>query len=42
MILCALSLMGVAAPVLVGLNFAAYGAGLAAIGAFLMAMRSCG
>ncbi|WP_273785507.1 sensor histidine kinase [Brucella intermedia] len=34
MILCALSLMGVAAPVLAGLNFAAYGAGLAAIGAF--------
>lgn len=34
MILCALSLMGVAAPVLAGLNFAAYGVGLAAIGAF--------
>ncbi|HHV67678.1 MAG TPA: HAMP domain-containing histidine kinase [Ochrobactrum intermedium] len=34
MIVCALSLMGVAAPVLAGLNFAAYGAGLAAIGAF--------
>lgn len=34
MILCALSLMGVAAPVLAGLNFAAYGAGLAALGAF--------
>ncbi len=34
MIFCALSLMGVAAPVLAGLNFAAYGAGLAAIGAF--------
>nr|WP_278514119.1 HAMP domain-containing sensor histidine kinase [Brucella anthropi] len=34
MILCALSLMGIAAPVLAGLNFAAYGAGLAAIGAF--------
>ena len=34
MILCALSLMGVAAPVLAGLNFAAYGAGLAAVGAF--------
>ncbi|MHC5230915.1 sensor histidine kinase [Brucella sp. LJL56] len=34
MILCALSLMGVATPVLAGLNFAAYGAGLAAIGAF--------
>ncbi|OIS93872.1 ATP-binding protein [Brucella cytisi] len=34
MILCALSLMGVAAPVLAGLNFAAYGAGLAAIGTF--------
>lgn len=34
MILCALSLMGIAAPVLAGLNFAAYGAGLAAVGAF--------
>ncbi len=34
MILCALSLMGVAAPVLAGMNFAAYGAGLAALGAF--------
>ncbi len=34
MILCALSLMGVAAPVLAGLNFAAYGAGLAAVGVF--------
>ncbi|KAB2755047.1 HAMP domain-containing histidine kinase [Brucella anthropi] len=34
MILCALSLMGIAAPVLAGLNFAAYGVGLAAIGAF--------
>lgn len=34
MILCALSLMDVAAPVLAGLNFAAYGVGLAAIGAF--------
>lgn len=34
MILCALSLMGLGAPVLAGLNFAAYGAGLAAIGAF--------
>ncbi|MBR7653031.1 HAMP domain-containing histidine kinase [Brucella oryzae] len=34
MILCALSLMGVAVPLLAGLNFTAYGAGLAAIGAF--------
>ena len=34
MILCALSLMGVAAPVLAGMNFAAYGAGLAGLGAF--------
>lgn len=33
MIFCALSLMGLAAPVLGALNFAAYGAGLAAIGA---------
>lgn len=34
MIFCALSLMGVGASVLAGLNFAAYGAGLAGIGAF--------
>ena len=34
MILCALSLMGVGASVLAALNFAAYGAGLAAIGTF--------